>query len=74
MANVRLPTRFVLAVVDGIGWLRRRSDLARIVALREEGRIDGLCSIEQIDGFRADVTRFVSLIGLASREAPDSPG
>lgn len=74
MANVRLPTQFVLAVVDGIGWLRRGSDLARIVALREEGRIDGLYSIEQIDSFRADVARFAALIGLAPREAPDSPG
>ena len=30
MADVRLPRQFIMAVIDGIGWKSRQSDLRRI--------------------------------------------
>lgn len=33
MADVRRPSQFVMAVIDGIGWLSRANDLRRIHAL-----------------------------------------
>ena len=55
MAEVRAPTQFVFAVVDGIGWHRRQADLRRIYELRERGRIDGLYSLAMLDAFQADL-------------------
>jgi hypothetical protein len=65
MANVRKPTQFVLAVVDGIGWHRRRADLERIYELYRRGEIDGLYSIATLDQFQDDVDRAASLRGIA---------
>ncbi|HEX5582407.1 hypothetical protein [Gaiella sp.] len=65
MANVRLPTQFVLAVVDGIGWHRRRADLERIYRLFENRQIDGLYSLAMLDEFRDDVDHAASLRGIA---------
>jgi hypothetical protein len=61
MANVRKPTQFVLAVVDGIGWHRRRADLERIYGLFERGEIDGLYSLAMLDQFAADVDHAANL-------------
>ena len=55
VANARLPDQFVVAVVDGIGWLRRRSDLQRIYDLRQEQRINGLYTLGQISYFKKDL-------------------
>jgi hypothetical protein len=65
MANVRLPTQFVLAVVDGIGWHRRRADLERIYRLFESRQIDGLYSLAMLDEFRDDVDHAATLRGIA---------
>jgi hypothetical protein len=54
MANVRKPTQFVYAIVDGLGWHRRKKDLSRIYRLRESGMIDGLYSISSINEFKSD--------------------
>lgn len=61
MANVRKPTQFVLAVVDGIGWYRRRADLERIYRLSERQEIDGLYSLAMLDQFRVDVDQAAKL-------------
>ena len=59
VANARLPGQFVVAIVDGIGWLRRQADLRKIYDLYLGGRIDGLYTLEQIDRFGADLERAV---------------
>lgn len=64
LANVRLPEQFVAVVVDGIGWLRRRSDLRKIYELRQSRRIDGLYTLGQIDSFEADLRGSLRLRGL----------
>lgn len=55
VVNARLPGQFVVAIVDGIGWLRRQADLKRIYDLNQDGRIDGLYTLGQIDRFEADL-------------------
>ncbi|BBX99338.1 hypothetical protein MLAC_46320 [Mycobacterium lacus] len=45
MADVRLPTQFVMAVIDGIGWKSRQSDLRRIHLLWTNKQIDGLYTL-----------------------------
>lgn len=42
MAEIRRPDQYVYAVVDGIGWLRRRRDLERAHQLWLVRRIDGM--------------------------------
>jgi hypothetical protein len=64
MANVRKPTQFVLAVIDGIGWHRRRADLERIYRLFERAEIDGLYSLAMLDQFRRDVDQAARLRGI----------
>lgn len=62
MAEVRLPSQFVFAVVDGIGWKNRRRDLERIFDLLSSRSIDGLYTLALLDRFAADLdaaaTRF----------------
>ncbi len=55
MANVRFAQQYVLAVVDGIGWLSRMGDFRRMYALAESRRIDGLYALADLDRFRADL-------------------
>jgi hypothetical protein len=55
MAEFRLPTQFVFAVVDGIGWKSRRADLRRIHELWSAKRIDGLYTVAMLDRFIADL-------------------
>lgn len=56
MANVRLPTQFTMAAVDGIGWKNRIADLRRIYDLCAAGHIDGLYTLSSLDRFQADLT------------------
>jgi hypothetical protein len=55
MAEVRLPSQFVFAVVDGIGWKNRRRDLERIFELLRSRSIDGLYTLALLDSFAADL-------------------
>jgi hypothetical protein len=64
MANVRLPRQFVYAVVDGIGWGGRRSDLRRIYELYERQQIDGVYTVAMLNRFVADVSEAASRLGL----------
>ncbi len=61
MAEVRLPTQLVLAVIDGIGWKSRQSDLRRIHQLWVNRQIDGMYTLVTLDQFRADVADFARL-------------
>ena len=64
MAEVRLPTQFVFAVVDGIGWKSRQADLRRIFALRATHQIDGLYTLAMLDQFSADLAEAAHRLGL----------
>ncbi|TYL45026.1 hypothetical protein FXB39_20545 [Nocardioides sp. BGMRC 2183] len=63
MAAVRKPTQFVMAVIDGIGWLSRANDLRRIHALWAAGEIDGMYTLATLDDFRADLEHAARLRG-----------
>src|SRR5262249_54209551 len=65
MAEVRGPRQFVYAVVDGIGWLGRQSDLRKIHALAAHRSIDGLFSRAQLDAFRDELQ-----VAAASHDLP----
>ncbi|WAC53900.1 hypothetical protein [Gordonia sp. SL306] len=61
MAEVRLPKQLVLAVIDGIGWKSRQSDLRRIHQLWADRQIDGMYTLVSLDHFRDDVREFAAL-------------
>lgn len=61
MAEVRLPKQLVLAVIDGIGWKSRQSDLRRIHQLWADRQIDGMYTLVSLDRFRDDLTDFARL-------------
>ena len=64
MANVRYAHQYVLAVVDGIGWLNRLGDFRRMYALAESRRIDGLYALADLDRFRDDLEQGARRHGL----------
>ena len=64
MADVRQPRQFIMAVVDGIGWKKRKADLRRIHTLRTTKAIDGLYTVTALDQFRADLENAARLRGL----------
>jgi len=64
MADVRLPNQYVFAVVDGMGWLSRLSDLRRIYSLWEQQSLDGLYTLSHLPEFRTDLERAARRVGL----------
>ena len=64
MASVRLPTQFMMAVIDGIGWKSRQSDLQRIHRLWETRQIDVMYTLATLADFRRDLSEFARLRGL----------
>ncbi|WP_010525887.1 hypothetical protein [Nesterenkonia sp. F] len=64
MAEVRLPRQFVIAVIDGIGWKSRQSDLRKIHALWTSQQIDGMYTLTTLDQFRDDVEHAARLRGF----------
>ncbi|MEV6283276.1 hypothetical protein [Kribbella sp. NPDC051770] len=66
MANVRFAHQYILAVVDGIGWLSRMGDFRRMYALAETRRIDGLYALADLDRFRVDLETAARRHGLLS--------
>lgn len=66
MAEKRLPTQFVMAAVDGIGWKNRLNDLRRIYALRESNRIDGLYTLSDLHALEHDLEHAARRLGLLS--------
>jgi hypothetical protein len=55
MADKRLPTQYVMAAIDGIGWKNRLNDLRRIYNLRAANQIDGLYTLAALGNFRAEL-------------------
>ncbi|MDY6056094.1 hypothetical protein [Micrococcus sp.] len=67
LADARTGHQVALAVVDGIGWKGRMSDLRRIYDLYDTGAIDGLYTLGTLDRFRADLDSFASLRRIRRR-------
>lgn len=61
MADVRKPSQFVMAVIDGIGWLSRANDLRRIHTLWVDGAIDGMYTLATLDTFADDLRQAAKL-------------
>lgn len=55
MADVRMARQFVIAVIDGIGWKNRISDLRKIHQFWIDRQIDGMYTLATLDQFRDDV-------------------
>jgi hypothetical protein len=64
MAEIRLPTQFIFAAVDGIGWKSRTSDLKKIHTLWDNGMIDGMFTLNQLDWFENQLRAAVKRLGL----------
>lgn len=64
MAERRLPTQFVMAAIDGIGWKSRINDLRRIHNLRASNQIDGMYTLEGLGQFRNDLDAAARRLGL----------
>jgi len=64
MASVRLPRQYVYAVVDGIGWLSRQSDLRRIYSLWETQQIDGLFTLRSLDRLHIQLLEAVTRLQI----------
>lgn len=64
MAEKRLPTQFVMAAIDGIGWKSRLNDLRRIYDLRASNQIDGMYTLEGLGEFRTDLEAAARRLGL----------
>lgn len=66
MAAIRLPRQYVLAVVDGLGWLGRQADLRRICDLLEDHELDGLYTQATMEQFRLDLSEAAGRLGIAA--------
>lgn len=55
MAAVRTSNQFAVAVIDGIGWKSRISDLRRIHALWADKEINGMYTLQTMGQFAADI-------------------
>lgn len=64
MAEVRKPSQYVYAVIDGIGWKRRPSDLKRLLKMWDTGAIDGMYTQSTLDRFQADLIDAAARVGL----------
>ena len=64
MANVRQPRQFIYAVVDGIGWRGRQSDLRRIFQLSQSRRIDGIFNLSSLGAFRLELRDAARRLGM----------
>lgn len=73
MADVRLPSQYVYAVVDGIGWKSRQADLKRIHELWEKRSIDGLYTLAHMQRFREDLRQAAARTGLQPERKLDTP-
>lgn len=64
MADVRKANQYVMAVIDGIGWKSRQSDLRRLHSLWTNGDIDGMYTLATLEHFRDDLAEAAKLRGL----------
>jgi hypothetical protein len=64
MAEIAQPRQFVYAVVDGIGWKSRRSDLHRIYDLWTNHLIEGAYTLARFEQFRDELESAAKRLGL----------
>jgi hypothetical protein len=64
MAEVRQPRQFIMAVIDGIGWKNRVSDLRQIYSLWERQQIDGMYTLATLERFHDDLLQAARLRDL----------
>ncbi len=64
MVKVKTARQFVLAVVDGEGWLRRKSDLERIHELWMQNLIDGVFTQSTLADFERSLRDAARRLGL----------
>jgi len=64
MAAVRRPTQYVMAAIDGIGWLSRKNDLRKIHTLLTASSIDGMYTLGMLAEFRTDLEAAAERLGL----------
>jgi hypothetical protein len=55
MVDVHRPHQYLMAVVDGIGWLGRMGDFRRMWDHYEQRRIEGLYTLSDLGQFRHDL-------------------
>lgn len=55
MVDVHRPHQYLMAVVDGIGWLGRMGDFRRMWEHFEQRRIEGLYTLSDLGQFRTDL-------------------
>jgi hypothetical protein len=64
MADCRVPTQYVYAVVDGMGWRNRQADLRRIYELWTAKKIDGLYTLGMLDQFKTTLERAILRLAI----------
>lgn len=64
LAQNRWPKQFVFVIIDGIGWLNRKSDLKRVWDLKQTGQIDGLYTLSQMSAFEEALREASQRYGL----------
>jgi len=64
MADVRRPSQYVYAVIDGIGWKRRPKDLKRLLRMWETGVIDGMYTQSTLNDFQSELVQAAARVGL----------
>lgn len=64
MANVRRPDQYVMAVIDGIGWHRRKSDLRKIHHKWKTRGIEGMYTRAMLGDFERDLRQAAIRSGL----------
>lgn len=67
MAQVRKPTQFVFAVIDGIGWKGRLKDLRRIYGLWSSGQINGMYTMASLGQFQEDLAEAAAILRLPKK-------
>lgn len=70
MAQTRLPTQYVYAAVDGIGWKLRQSSLREIHALWVDQKINGVYFGSTLDSFREELVKASFRLELARNSPP----
>lgn len=64
MASIRRPDQYVMAVIDGIGWHSRKSDLKKIHHKWKTRGIEGMYTRATLEVFEADLLRAARRLDL----------
>lgn len=67
MTEVRTPNLYIFAVIDGIGWKSRQSDLQKIYTIAQNQYIDGLYNLNSLANFERDLIDAAVRLNLLNR-------